>query len=661
MPREDSAPSIGQIAELARWIDLHWQSQQKLDLELKQLANDVHAITLPDTMAEGRHNLIEPERMSSAEGIREVDLISSRYTAPTPISFIWTGSGSKTERQREEMQTGINELADQLNPPGDSPRDRERIQTVALGRCARIFLAGQSIWFDAPVIGDNEKETTFKERKKLWRRKNPVPIYWRDLPAEHTFPAHLSRIHDEAISWVVSSWVELVDLFGEVDAGKAGLPEERNDWYKQVTLITYANRDHVAWVVNDYNGPKDERDPMLIGDISIGGEKPNDNQIIRSIKHGLDTCPIRIIAGKTGGWKEPGIYWRSVLFGSKDLIKSADRRLSEVATSSKEGVLPTLVAYLRDASEEGAAAKIETAMKTDVFILSAGGDGEPPEKIEALHVPPPGDTSLQLFALAMDRAASLSGATAGLEGIPLGASQPAWGQSFQAAQAVESLAAVTRGIVAQDSDTASMLIRCVSSWGEDIELQRHSEHDQGRIILKHENIRDWEPLADVTYKPRVIIDKKSDLSLVIDVLERIGNEDSNIPLSPPYVLKNFLDIENPLEEFERAEKWRFLMSKEMRQSRMAHLLREAQVELDNDEGMPMAELESLVQQGVVPPQALDMAREQLGLGEGAQPSAGPNSNGAIRSSVQTTRQTGIPFERGQPLDSTDQRVRPRVQ
>ena len=102
MPREDSAPSIGQISELARWVDLHWQSQQKLDLELKQLANDVHTITLPDTMAEGRRNLIEPARMSSAEGIREVDLISSRYTAPTPIRFIWTGSGSKTERQREE-------------------------------------------------------------------------------------------------------------------------------------------------------------------------------------------------------------------------------------------------------------------------------------------------------------------------------------------------------------------------------------------------------------------------------------------------------------------------------------------------------------------------------------------------------------------------------
>ena len=67
------------------------------------------------------------------------------------------------------------------------------------------------------------------------------------------------------------------------------------------------------------------------------------------------------------------------------------------------------------------------------------------------------------------------------------------------------------------------------------------------------------------------------------------------------MLKNFLHIEDPLEEFERAEKWRFLMSKEMRQSRMAHLLREAQVELDNDEGMSMAELESLVQQGVVPP------------------------------------------------------------
>ena len=635
MPREvDEKPTIGKIGELAGWVDRHWSGQRKLDQELKLLANDKHEVLVPDTNDPDRKNRIEPERMSSAEGVRTVDQIASLYTLPAPISFMWTGSGSKTERQRDEMFNALEEITDQLNPPTNSPRDRERIQTIALGRKASLFLPGDAYWWDAPIgLLDNETEVEAEVRRKEWRRKAPVPILWRDLPAERTFPASLSRVDDEVISWLPTTWWELLDIFGHDNVELGKLMGDDRDMYAQVTLIIYCNRKWIAWAVNDARESENDG----IGDMGFDGRGPDEGQIIRVQEHNLDKCPIRIISGRTGGWMEPGIYWRSVLYGARDLIASADRRLSEAATSSKLSVLPTILAFLREHEEEGAAERIENVLQGDIVLLDPGGDGEQPEDMRALHVPPPGSASMELAQVALDMSRRLSGATESLEGAIGPASQPAWSKNFGVQISINNLAPLTRAIVAQDIDNAEMILRCAHAFGEDIELQRHSGDDQGRLVLKHEGLLNWEPLVISEYRPSIPTDKRADLSLAVDVLERIGNPESNVPLSPPFVMENYLGIKKPFEELRRAETWRFLQSPRMREWRINKLLEEADVELQGDEGVSLAEFRQQFE-GQIPPQMEQLVNERVGGGQ-------PNSNGAVRSINQTTRQEGIPFAR----------------
>ncbi|KKL95885.1 hypothetical protein LCGC14_1850100 [marine sediment metagenome] len=633
MPREvDERPTIEKIVELAGWTDRHWARQRTIDHELKLLANDEHQVVVPDTNDPNRRSRIEPERMSTAEGVRSVDAISALYTLPAPVSFMWTGSGTKTERQRDEMFNAVQEITDQLNPATDSPRDRERIQTVALGRKASLFLPGNAYWWDAPVgLMDDESEKEGESRRKIWRRKAPVPILWRDLPAERTFPASLSRIDDEAISWLPSTWWELLDIFGTESQELNALMPEKEDLYKQVTLIIYANRKYIAWAVTDSR----ESDDFGIGSISFHGQPPSDGQIIRIDEHGLDRCPIRIISGKTGGWKEPGIYWRSILYGARDLIASADRRLSEAATSSKFSVLPTILAWLREQDDEDAQERIERALMGDIVMLDPGGDGENKEDMKPLHVPAPGSTSMDLAQVAIDMIRRLTGATESLEGGIGPASQPAWSKNFGVQIALSNLAPLTRSIVAQDIDSAEMILRCAHAFGEDIVLQRHSADDQGQIVLKPKDLLDWEPLIISEYKPKIPTDTRADLALAVDVLERIGNPNSSIPLSPPYIMENYLDIKKPFEELQRAETWRFLQSPEMKQWRMKKLLEEADVELQGDEGVSQQEFQQQFA-GQIPPQMEQMVQQRMG----------GSSNGQVRSINQTTRQQGIPFARG---------------
>ena len=185
-----------------------------------------------------------------------------------------------------------------------------------------------------------------------------------------------------------------------------------------------------------------------------------------------------------------------------------------------------------------------------------------------------------------------------------------------------------------------MILRCVHTFDEEIVLQRHSADDQGQIKLSPKDLLNWEPLLTAEYKPRIPTDSRADLALAVDVLERIGNPNSNIPLSPPFVMENFLGIKKPFEELRRAETWRFLQSPEMKEWRMKKLLEEADVELRGDEEVGLQEFQQQFA-GQIPPQMEELVRQRLGMGGNGQ----IPSNGQIRSSNQTVRQEGIPFAR----------------
>ena len=324
MPRDlDAKPTAESIRELHTWIEdgrSGWPTQRALDAKLKPLIRLDHTVLVSDTDNPERKNRLKPERMDLGEGPRTIQVISSLFNVPPRIGVMFIGEGSRVPAKAEQAEIALAELADQLNPPTDSPWQRGVDEMIALGRMVLMALPGDAWWWDAPKKGSGELDSVFMERYKVWQRKAPVPILFRNLPAESTFPPSLGALNDLALCTLKTSWHELRDIFSEQELADV-LPEDK-DQFGDTTLVIFANRAWVAYAVL-----ADEKSGVP------GMGRGFKDKIIRSIEHKLNKCPIRILPGKTGP-KEPGQFWRSVLHNVISMIPQLDARASAAATAS---------------------------------------------------------------------------------------------------------------------------------------------------------------------------------------------------------------------------------------------------------------------------------------------------------------------------------------
>ena len=452
MPSElDQAPKAQYVRELWDWNQTHWSKQIALDKQLVDLYFDEHKVTTPDTNDPKRKNRIEPERMSTGEAARVVDTITNFFVRFAPIGVMWLGKG-ESPAAHDNIEIALQEIRDQLNPVNDAPRATTVFQKVLLGRSAEIFLPGDKTWWDFPKFQqkgyEGETNEAFMEREKDWRRKAPVPIFWKALPAESTFPGSIGRIDEEVLSTVEMSWAELLYMFSRKELGNL-LPDERREWNQKTTLGIFANRRHVSYIV-----------------LGVGTDKKDatEDRIIRSVEHKMGRCAIRILPGRTTPWKEPGKHWRSVLFPVLKLIEGLDKRMSEAATASKFSSLPVLKAKLNQSDEDNDF--LDKVINGDIIELSAGGDGMPAEDIEALFMPPYGEKTIALAGFLQDRIERMTGASPAIEGSFGPSGQPAWSRSFSADLAKNFQAPLTDKIIAGDIDNMEMVMRAVASFGE---------------------------------------------------------------------------------------------------------------------------------------------------------------------------------------------------
>ena len=614
MPSDlDQAPTAEYVRELHDWNKNHWAKQITLDKTLVDLYFDEHAIPTPDTDDPNRKNRIEPERMSTGEAARVVDTITNFFVQPASIGLMWLGKG-KSPAAHDDMEIGLAEVRDQLNPVIDSPRASTVFQKVLLGRSAEMFLPGDKAWWNFPKFRqdgyENESNEAFMEREKEWRRRAPVPIFWKALPAESTFPASLGRIDEEVLSTVETTWAELLGIFSREELGDL-LPKERQDWNQKATLGTYANRKFVSHVV-----------------LGSGEDTKSPHRIIREVEHKMGRCAIRILPGRTTAWREPGKHWRSVLFPVLKLLEGLDKRMSEAATASKFSSLPVLKAKLNQSDEEDNDF-LEKVINGDIIELSAGGDGLPAEDIEALFMPPYGEKTIALAGFLQDRIERMTGATEAIEGSFGPSGQPAWNRNFTAELAKSFQAPLTDRIIASDIDNMEMVMRAVDSFGEDIVLQRHGD-EPGAITLKAKGIMDWAPKLKGDYQLSTVVNQRADFDLGMSLLERA--DAISAPMSPEFIASKFWGMEQPLVEWKKKLVWDFIRSPELRKWQMDKLLEEADVGLAEDEGMSLEEFEQIAAQGNIPEPALSTIRQKAGGG------VNPQTQGAI--------QAGAPFSRG---------------
>jgi hypothetical protein len=588
----DSKPTELEVRELFDWIsnsNSGWKAQQNLDTIFIDLIRDAHAVAHQDTNNPERKNRLEPERMSLAEAARTVDVLYNLHSVMPRIGFQWFGTGTRNVAKSDELEIAMGELMDQLNPATDSPWSRQTKQLIGLGREAGLYLSGSAYWSEQyPKKGEDETEVDYQKRTADWRRKAPVPILWRDLPAESTFPPSMGSLNDLALSTLKTTWYELADIFSEKELSGA-IPEEKENWFEPVKLVIYANRKWVAY------GVIVDQEPHRVWGFEFGGAK--DTKILRSIEHHMNRCPIRILAGKTGTSKVPGEFWKSVLHDVRFMIPQLDRRASEAATASYVSVMPWLKGWFQDDEGDEGGSRIMKLLQQDFVQLRAGDTttGEGREDIAAIHIPEFGKQNAELIGLLRDTIRDQTGAHEALSGGALAASMPAWSLNQITEQAKSRLKELTTAIVAAHIDHAETLMAAVEAFGEPIVLMRGDEKG-GTVTLDPKDLDNWVPRLKGEFKLQAPVSQIAMIQNAIATMTQIVQH--RLPIDLFWVEETMLDIEQPYEMFKNSEATRFLLSEEMAAWRMQILLEEADVELAGDEGMSMEEFDG---RGKLPP------------------------------------------------------------
>ena len=550
MPSElDDAPSEQYIRELYEHVSGHgsggspWSRQHTLDKSLLELVYDEHAIITPDTDAPDRKRRHVPHRMSTGEAGRIVELIAAFHSPVARIGLMVASSGIEGGVAKDINEQAIQEAIDQLNPHVDAPRPRDVWNQVTLGRCARLGpIQGTAYWWDMPERGENESEEDIFKRREEWRSGAPIPLVWRDLPPESTFPASWGRLNDEVISWLPMTWWEAIDMFGTGSMGNL-LPDTA-DRHQEVTVCIYSNRNHLAYclMMKEVTGVK------FLG-VQITPGAPD--KIVRRFRHNLGRSAIRILPGAVSGRREDGRYWRSALFQVAPLIKNADRLLTLGGTSIEMDALPVLKRrrFLNPEGEQ--LATEQTYRAGDIWDVWMDQDTGNAEDIAPVIQSNGATDVLNMVLLLLERTATISGAVEALEGGLGPSGMPAWSKNASIEAAKGKLQPITDGIVNADLDAAEMIISSVVELNEKIDL---FNKDTGKVTLDPEKLKGFKAALKADYQLKMPTNWRADFDLGLSAMER--GKASGLPIDPFYVMERFMGIEQPflhwIDSIERA-------------------------------------------------------------------------------------------------------------
>lgn len=612
-------PTVQYRQELLEHVQEYWGGDQKaLDQERIEMYWDEDRVPQENTAASERKRRIKPERMTANELRREVDLIVSLFPYPAEIGVQPVGEGSRSESAAEAVELGLNEAIDQLNPPLDSPLLAERWSMVLLGRSARLICPGDAYWWDFPYMQEGESLDAWTQRHERWASKGPLPVVWVDLPAESTFPPSFGRMNEELISWQKVSGYDLCAMFSPGELREVRSDEDlMGDEYM---LVIYSNEQ---WLTYDVIPGVSERPDLT------------SQRAIRVIEHGLGVPAIQICPGPVSGKKEPGKYWQGVSDSSIALIKAANRRLSEASTASKFDALPMFKEWMQENPSvgEGANANPVQVLSGDIIPLKSGGDGLEKEDIEPLFVPQYGEKTLAIAQFALARAERNSGAVEALEGATGPSGEPAWSRNSIIEQSKMKHSRLAQAVSASDVAAADMISRCVQKFGEDVHLV--GRRGKGpKVVLKPADLANYRVILKAEYKMQLPVSKRADIQLGVSVMAQC--REAGLPISAAWVMENVMGITRPMEEFKRSVTWDLLLSDESKQFYRDLMRKEMEMDLADDEGMTIPELQALVQSGQIPPQVgAQLAQLAAGQGQG-----GMNGNPLGN---RGDRRAGIPF------------------
>ncbi|KKL26553.1 hypothetical protein LCGC14_2394130, partial [marine sediment metagenome] len=452
---------------------------------------------------------------------------------------------------------------------------RDVWQMVTLGRTARLGpVQGTAYWWDMPERTEGETEESIFKRREAWRSGAPIPLVWRDLPAESTFPASWGRLNDEVISWLRMSWWEAIDMFGTASLGDSLPPTAER--YESVIVCIYSNRNWLVYCLMLQN-----ETGVGIGPINIHRQP---DKIVRKFQHNLGRSAIRILPGATSGRREDGRFWRSALFAVAPLIKNADRLLTLGGTSIEMDALPMLkrTRFLNPSGDQ--LATESTIRAGDIYDAWLDPDTGHAEDIAPILSQNGATDVLNMVLLFLERTSTISGAVEALEGGLGPSGMPAWSKNASIETAVGKLKPITEGVVNGDLDSAEMIIKSVVEFGEKIDL---FNVDRGQVTLDPEKLKGFAATLKAEYTLKLPTNWRADFDLGMSIIERAAA--SGAPIDAFFIMERFMGIEQPFLHWQGAIERKALTSPEFTKYLVGKQLELLAIRKEQEQGMTAEE------------------------------------------------------------------------
>ena len=567
-----------------------WSRDRDLSLRMKKMYWDEQAVTLPDTNNPDRNAKYTPERATTQEGRRIIDLLASLYTEPAAAALAHRDEGVGRTVERETVEQALVAARRQVDRRNRVRKARVYGQLIA-GRGAQLGpLPGGEHWWNYPYRQPDESTESSKARREEWEKSAPgLPFVYIELPPESTFPASLGYQDDLVGTTLELTYYDLCAMFSADELAKA-LPERDPQKAKPTdtyTLFMASNRTYLTYTLMRGQG-------VRVGPLTFGGQADAE---LRQIRHDMGRSVVRVPAGITRSrWPgDVGYYWVPAVQAVAELITLADRAASMLATGSKMGALPMLKAKMASmfAEAEGTGQKINKMQMGDIVQLDPGdpSSGRPAEDIEPLHLPTFGQETQALLQFALARAERMTGSGSMLEGLMT--ADTAWATKTALDYAIRKQAELTQAIGDADRDDYEGYLLAAQAYGSPITIRKGSD-EGGALILSPEAAQRWIPDLESEYRPEVPVNKVALWQAAVDLMQRA--QAAKLPLPFDAIMEEFQITDQPWEFWKRSVTWDAMTSPFIRERLLRKRLDEADAEVDaEDESMTMDEVNQRAQ------------------------------------------------------------------
>lgn len=482
-------------------------------------------------------------------------------------------------------------------------------------------------WLTAVEKGD-KKAAELEERIEEFKEEN-FPIRWQHADARVTWPQiSKERRLPEVVELRSMSAAEIEADYGE-DALPSGASTEGSDGAQMHDVYIYSNWVWTATMVK-------------------GG-----SELARIWKHNMGRSPYVLAEANIVPDNDDGIRWKSSLFDYEDSIEAQDEVMTDLRTLHRRYTTAqphiTVDPQLRLNSDPAAMAQPEKHIKfsTDEPYVSLKG-----EEVSLMPTPTINPASIPYMQQLQQYNETMTLNPIEQGRVLSGLSGVGFVSALQAAQT--DLGPYKRALDQAANEVGELFFKSVWRLSEeypDAPEEIFVVHEKsGKVGVTPADVKGWDKLIQARSNIMLPINRNTMMDLAVTGFDKL-------PLAPEFILEEFLQIENPLEQIRRWSRWRVYLALEQdRIDKTKQLAGELVGKI------PMGSLNELAERIAMLPPAVQQVLLTRSMGgaqavgpTGAGPGTVAGSAGAIRQGLSNVGRTGVPQ---QPSETAATQVMP---